>query len=71
MMLAAAPTSTRQIRAALADWLTAAHWPPDDADDIVLAANEAVANSRSRLPATAARQRADTRVDHHQTRSHD
>ncbi|WP_158228337.1 ATP-binding protein [Pseudonocardia sp. MH-G8] len=42
--LRAAPSSLQQMRAELTRWLAAAGWPEDDAEDIVLAANEAMSN---------------------------
>lgn len=43
-VLPAARSSLRAVRTALADWLAGQHWPPDDADDVVLAVNEALTN---------------------------
>lgn len=42
--LPAAPSSLRVVRTALVAWLAEQHWPPDDADDLVLAVNEALTN---------------------------
>ena len=43
-VLPAVPSSLRNIRTALAGWLDAQRWPADDADDVVLAVNEALTN---------------------------
>jgi serine/threonine-protein kinase RsbW len=43
-VLPAQPSSLRPARAAIAEWLALLHWPRDDADDLILAANEAVTN---------------------------
>ena len=44
LVLPASPASQRRLRAALSQWLDAARWPAEAADDIVLAANEAAGN---------------------------
>jgi serine/threonine-protein kinase RsbW len=44
-VLPAAPSSLRAVRRALTAWLAEQHWPPDDADDVVLAVNEALTNA--------------------------
>jgi anti-sigma regulatory factor (Ser/Thr protein kinase) len=43
-VLPAQPRSLRPVRAAIAEWLTQLHWPIEDADDLILAVNEAVTN---------------------------
>ena len=43
-VLPAQPSSLRPARAAIAEWLALLHWPRDDADDLILAVNEAVTN---------------------------
>ncbi|GAA5130132.1 ATP-binding protein [Pseudonocardia adelaidensis] len=43
-VLPAVPSSLREIRTALAGWLGEQRWPPDDADDVILAVNEALTN---------------------------
>jgi serine/threonine-protein kinase RsbW len=43
-VLPAQPGSLRPARAAIAEWLTQLHWPGDDAEDLILAVNEAVTN---------------------------
>jgi serine/threonine-protein kinase RsbW len=43
-VLPAQPSSLLPARAAIAEWLALLHWPRDDADDLVLAVNEAVTN---------------------------
>jgi serine/threonine-protein kinase RsbW len=43
-VLPAAPSALRVIRTALAAWLGGHRWPPDDADDVILAVNEALTN---------------------------
>jgi anti-sigma regulatory factor (Ser/Thr protein kinase) len=44
-LLPAQPGSLRPARAAIAEWLTQLHWPGDDAEDLILAVNEAVTNA--------------------------
>lgn len=44
-VLPAAPSSLRAVRTALVAWLAEQRWPPDDADDVVLAVNEALTNA--------------------------
>jgi serine/threonine-protein kinase RsbW len=43
-VLPAVPHSLRHARVAFTEWLTQLQWPADDADDLILAVNEAVAN---------------------------
>ena len=44
LTLAAVPAAARAARVAVRGWLQGHRWPEEDADDVVLAVNEAVAN---------------------------
>jgi serine/threonine-protein kinase RsbW len=43
-VLPAVPDSLRHARVGFTEWLAQLQWPTDDADDLILAVNEAVAN---------------------------
>ncbi len=44
LALVAVPAAARAARTAVRGWLQGHRWPEEDADDVVLAVNEAVAN---------------------------